>query len=100
MCSAAKDPHYYTGSGELLSKSVFLESLSADCHDKYCQASAGPTVVLLGENHSDPAAHAIELDLLKVIRNLSSNLHPTFDQFVEVFKRLSFVKHCKIELFC
>ena len=100
MCSSAKDPHYYTGSGELLSKSVFLESLSADCHDKCSQAAAGPTVVLLGENHSDPAAHAIELDLLKVIRNLLFNLHSAFDKFVEVFKRLSFVKHCKIESFC
>jgi len=74
MCSSAKDPHYYTGSGELLSKSVFLESLSADCHDKCSQAAAGPTVVLLGENHSDPAAHAIELELLKSLHRGSNDL--------------------------
>ena len=68
MCSAAKDmgPHYYTGSGEVLSKSAFLDSLSADVRDKCNQQAAGPTAVLMGENHSDPAAHTIELDVLKV----------------------------------
>ena len=67
MCSTAKDlgPHYYTGSGDILSKSAFLDSLSADVRDK-CNQAAGPTVVLMGENHSDPAAHSIELDVLKV----------------------------------
>ena len=58
-------PHYYTGSGEILSKSTFLDSLSADVREKSNQA-AGPTVVLVGENHSDPSAHSIELDVLKV----------------------------------
>ena len=67
MCSAAKDmgPHYYTGSGEVLSKSAFLDSLSVDVRDK-CNRAAGPTAVLMGENHSDPAAHTIEMDILKV----------------------------------
>ena len=67
MCSAAKDmgPHYYTGSGEILSKSSFLDSLSMDVRDRLNQPG-GPTVVLMGENHSDPAAHTIELDVLKV----------------------------------
>ena len=67
MYSAAKDmgPHYYTGSGEILSKSSFLDSLSMDVRDRLNQPG-GPTVVLMGENHSDPAAHTIELDVLKV----------------------------------
>ena len=67
MCSTAKDmgPHYYTGAGEILSKSAFLESLAVDVRDK-CNEAAGPTVVLMGENHSDPAAHTIELEVLKV----------------------------------
>jgi len=75
MCSAVKDmgPHYYTGSGEILSKSTFLDSLSADVREKSNQA-AGPTVVLVGENHSDPSAHSIELDVLKCLHRGSNNL--------------------------
>jgi len=72
MCSAASAPilHFYSGSsGEALSKAAFLDSLAAEC-----SAKRGPTVVLLGENHSDPVAHAIELVVLKRLHGEVSNL--------------------------
>ena len=92
MCSAAKEmgPHYYTGSGEVLSKSAFLDSLSVDVRDK-CNRAAGPTAVLMGENHSDPAAHTIEMDILKVGNCSVSSFTPVRgrSKVVKLFQKVS-----------
>ena len=43
-----------------------VDTLSEDVRNRVNKAGGSPTAVLMGENHSDPAAHTIEMDILKV----------------------------------
>jgi hypothetical protein len=59
---AEQPSSFFTRTGSVLTKFQFLDSIAKDA----CTGEDGPPcVVLLGENHSDPEAHAIELDVFK-----------------------------------
>ncbi|TRY63466.1 hypothetical protein TCAL_11959 [Tigriopus californicus] len=52
-------PHFYSGSGDNLTQDAFLEGLRP----------SSKRLLLVGENHMDPEAHALELDILKWVHS-------------------------------
>jgi len=55
-------PGFFLGSGQPISKSVFYEKI----------AGTKASVIMVGENHEDPLAHALELEILKKFKSSSS----------------------------
>jgi len=58
-----KPPGFFLGSGQPISKSVFYEKIAA----------TKASVIMIGENHEDPLAHALELEILKKLKSSSSS---------------------------
>ena len=59
MSSQAKEPTFFLGSGEKITKPEWLRRI----------AESPARVVCVGENHEDKSAHSLQLDILKVVRN-------------------------------
>jgi len=59
-----KPPGFFLGSGEPVSKSDFYEKI----------VTSKAPVIMIGENHEDPLAHAIELEILKKLKIATSSL--------------------------
>jgi len=60
---AFKPPGFFLGSGEPISK--------ADFYNRIVTSKA--PVIMIGENHEDPLAHAFELEILKKLKTAESN---------------------------
>ena len=60
---AFKPPGFFLGSGEPISKADFYQRI----------VTSRAPVIMIGENHEDPLAHAFELEILKKLKTAESN---------------------------
>jgi len=58
-----KPPGFFLGSGETISKSEFYERIVASKAE----------VIMIGENHEDPLAHAFELEIVKKVKSVTGS---------------------------
>ena len=60
---AFKPPGFFLGSGEPISKADFFDRI----------VTSRAPVIMIGENHEDPLAHAFELEILKKLKTAESH---------------------------
>ena len=59
MMSTYREPVFFQGNGQPLNKASFMQNLEIAIRNK------PKNVILLGENHSDPSSHTLELEVLQ-----------------------------------
>lgn len=59
MMSTFREPVFFQGNGQPLNKTTFMQNLESAIRNK------PKNVILLGENHSDPSSHILELEILQ-----------------------------------
>lgn len=65
--ATVRDPTFFLANGTPLTRSSFFDHLQARIQMK------PKNVILLGENHSDPSSHLLELEILQKVADLKPN---------------------------
>ena len=64
MTAAIRDPAFFQANGTPLNKTSFFDKLESRLQMK------PKNVIFLGENHSDPSSHFLELEILQKVADL------------------------------
>ena len=64
MTSAIREPAFFQANGTPLNKTSFFDKLESRLQMK------PKNVIFLGENHSDPSSHFLELEILQKVADL------------------------------
>ena len=91
--STFREPVFFQGNGQPLNKTTFMQNLESAIRNK------PKNVILLGENHSDPSSHTLELEVLQKAAELKPGKYRMMSQQVldlskSQNRRKIFVKAC------
>ena len=73
-----REPAFFQGNGTPLNKSSFMQNLETAIQSK------PKNVILIGENHSDPSSHILELEILQKATELKPGR--IFESFKSFFR--------------
>ena len=74
--STFREPVFFQGNGQPLNKTTFMQNLESAIRNK------PKNVILLGENHSDPSSHILELEILQKAAELKPGEYRMMSQQV------------------
>ena len=89
MMSTFREPVFFQGNGQPLNKTTFMQNLESAIRNK------PKNVILLGENHSDPSSHILELEILQKAAELKPGEYRMLSQQVLDLSRLDLSKSQK-----
>ena len=94
MMSTFREPVFFQGNGQPLNKTTFMQNLESAIRNK------PKNVILLGENHSDPSSHILELEILQKAAELKPGKYRMMSQQVlDLSKSQKTAKNSRESLF-